>query len=119
MMKHTRETSFLVSNPTLEVLPVPDEAFREGTLTAVPWTVGHGGMASGLGLGGEVKFEERPGSLWWWEAAPCGFGLCDDSWCVVAFQKVLLKVAVGHSSNVTEGPIVASAFRVAVRMVDR
>ena len=34
MMKHTRETSFLVSNPTLEASPVPDAAFREGTWPA-------------------------------------------------------------------------------------
>lgn len=35
MMKHTWETSFSVSNPTLEALPVPNVAFREGTLPAL------------------------------------------------------------------------------------
>lgn len=48
MMKHTRETSFLVSNPTLGALPVPDDAFREGTWTAVPWTLGHGTWEYGI-----------------------------------------------------------------------
>lgn len=57
MMKHTRETSFLVSDPTLEALPVPGAAFREGSLPAL------GTRGLGRGWGVALRVQPSQGQL--------------------------------------------------------
>lgn len=127
MMKHTRETSFLVSDPTLEALPVPGAAFREGS----PPALGDSRAGTGVVRGSSGYSRPRASSsegkprvgrahvAVMREAPHCGV-----FWVTVhggrwVFSMKSRQVTSGHTRSVAERTIVPPTLRVAEGMVDR
>ena len=77
MMKHTRETSFLVSLPTLEALPVPHAAFREGDVASSERVQGRWTPGAGWRTGWPSGCRAPAGRSWVGSrvrGGPCGCG---------------------------------------------